>query len=91
VESGAHNGFKIGGDAWVWVDSEPWQLHRARIAGIARGISRDEGADKLLPYVAPTTDWIRLQRRFPVTLTLVDPPHDLILFMGADARVVIFP
>jgi multidrug efflux system membrane fusion protein len=83
--------FKIGGDAWVWLDSEPWRLHRARIAGIARGISRDAGADKLLPYVAPTTDWIRLQRRFPVTLTLVDPPRDLILFMGADARVIIFP
>lgn len=43
--------FKIGGDAWVWLDSEPWRLHRSRIAGIARGISRDPGADKLLPYV----------------------------------------
>jgi multidrug efflux system membrane fusion protein len=83
--------FRIGGDAWVWLDSEPWRLHRARIAGIARGISREAGADKLLPYVAPTTDWIRLQRRFPVTLTLVDPPRDLTLYMGADARVIIFP
>jgi len=45
----------------------------------------------LLPYVAPTTDWIRLQRRFPVTLTLVDRPSDNLLFMGADARVAIFP
>jgi membrane fusion protein, multidrug efflux system len=83
--------FTIGGEAWVWLDSEPWRLHRARIAGIARGISRDPEAEKLLPYVAPTTDWIRLQRRFPVTLTLIDPPADLNLFMGADARTVIFP
>jgi multidrug efflux system membrane fusion protein len=83
--------FTIGGEAWVWLDSQPWRLHRARIAGIARGISRDPDAEKLLPYVAPTTDWIRLQRRFPVTLTLVDPPPDLNLFMGADARTVIFP
>lgn len=81
--------FKIGGRAWVWLDSEPWRLRRALIRGVARGISRDVEADKLLPYVAPTTDWIRLQRRFPVTLTLVDPPTDL--YMGADARVVIFP
>jgi len=44
-----------------------------------------------LPYVAPTTDWIRLQRRFPVTLILVDPPTDLKLYMGADARTVLFP
>lgn len=83
--------FTIGGTAWVWLDSQPWRLHRARIAGIARGFSRDPGQDKLLPYVAPTTDWIRLQRRIPVTITLVDPPPDLKLYMGADARTVIFP
>lgn len=82
-------GFEIGRTAWVWLDSEPWHLHRARIDGIARGISRDADAAKLLPYVAPTTDWIRLQRRFPVTITLVDPPPDLNLYMGADARTVI--
>jgi len=84
-------GLSIGGTAWVWLDSQPWHLHRARIAGIARGISRDPEAEKLLPYVAPTTDWIRLQRRFPVTLVLEDAPPDLKLFMGADARTVIFP
>jgi membrane fusion protein, multidrug efflux system len=82
---------RIGGTAWVWLDSQPWRLHRARIAGIARGISRDPQAEKLLPYVAPTTDWIRLQRRFPVTLVLENPPPDLKLYMGADARTVIFP
>ena len=83
--------FKTGGTAWVWLDSHPWHLHRARIAGIGRGISREPEPAKLLPYIAPTTDWIRLQRRFPVTLTLVDPPADWKLYMGADARTVIFP
>jgi membrane fusion protein, multidrug efflux system len=83
--------FEVGGTAWVWLDSEPWHLHRARITGIARGISRDPGVDKLLPFVAPTTDWIRLQRRIPVTMVLVDPPPDFKLYMGADARAVIFP
>jgi multidrug efflux system membrane fusion protein len=83
--------FQDGGTAWVWLDSAPWRLHRARIAGVARGISREEGETKLLPYVAPTTDWIRLQRRFPVTIFLDDPPPGHELFMGADARVVIFP
>ncbi len=85
------SGFPQDGTAWVWLDTAPWRFYRARIAGIARGISRIEGDSKLLPYVAPTTDWIRLQRRFPVTLTLVDPPPGLTLYMGADARVVIFP
>jgi multidrug efflux system membrane fusion protein len=84
-------GFNVGDTAWVWLDSEPWHLHRARVDGVAQGISRDPSTGLLLPYVAPTTDWIRLQRRFPVTLTLIDPPPDLKLYMGADARVLILP
>ena len=76
--------------AWVWLDSQPWHFFRAEINSVARGISRETGENKLLPYVAPTTEWIRLQRRFPVTITLVDPPPDLKLYMGADARTVIF-
>lgn len=84
-------GFSPGDAAWVWLDSEPWHLHRATVAGVARAISRQPEPVKLLPYVAPTTDWIRLQRRFPVTLTLVDRPADGLLFMGADARVLVLP
>ena len=45
----------------------------------------------LLPYIAPTTDWIRLPRRFPVTVDLVNPPPGLTLYMGADARCIVFP
>jgi membrane fusion protein, multidrug efflux system len=85
------SGFVPGDTAWIWLDSHPWHLYRARIEGIARGISRNPEPEKLLAYVAPTTDWIRLQRRFPVTLTLVDPPADLKLYMGADSRVLILP
>ena len=35
--------FTIGSEAWVWLDSQPFVFHRARITGIARGISRDPG------------------------------------------------
>lgn len=84
-------GFEVGGTGWVWLDSHPWRFARARITGIARGISREAGQEKLLPYVAPTTEWIRLQRRLPVTLVLEEPPPGGKLYMGADARVVIFP
>jgi multidrug efflux system membrane fusion protein len=83
--------FKDGGEAWVWLDSSPWRFHKAKITGIARGFSRDPQAPMLLPYVAPTTDWIRLQRRIPVTIVLVEPPPGGVLYMGADARTVIFP
>jgi multidrug efflux system membrane fusion protein len=90
-KEGYIRGFSPGDTAWVSLDSRPLQPFKAKIAGIARGISRDPAPNKLLAYVAPTTDWIRLQRRFPVTLTLVDPPEDLKLYMGADARVLVLP
>ena len=83
--------FNVGDTAWVSLDSNPWKLHRAKVESIARGISREPGPERLLRYVAPTTDWIRLQRRFPVTLTLVDTPGNLKLYMGADARVLVLP
>jgi multidrug efflux system membrane fusion protein len=82
--------FEVGGTAWVWLDSSPWRFHRARITGVASGFSRDPHAPMLLPYVAPTTDWIRLQRRIPVTIVLDEPPPGGKLYMGADARTVIF-
>jgi membrane fusion protein, multidrug efflux system len=81
---------QVGHPAWVWLDTYPWQLHRAVIQGIARGISRAPAPNKLLPYVEPTTDWIRLERRFPVTLVLRDSSPDVTLHMGSDARTVIF-
>jgi membrane fusion protein, multidrug efflux system len=83
--------FAVGDAAWVSLDSNPWHLRRAKVVSIARGVSREPAPNRLLNYVAPTTDWIRLQRRFPVTLTLVDPPADLKLYMGADARVLVLP
>jgi multidrug resistance efflux pump len=81
---------KIGHTAWVWLDAYPWHIHRAAIQGIARAISREQTERKLLPYVAPTTDWIRLERRFPVTLVLQDQSPDITLHMGSDARTIIF-
>ena len=81
---------QVGHTAWVWLDTYPWHVHRARIQGIARGISRVSTESKFLPYVEPTTDWIRLERRFPVTLVLEDPSPDIVLHMGADARTIIF-
>src|SRR5215472_12573859 len=81
---------KVGHTAWVWLDAYPWHLHRATIQGIARGISRQQSERKLLPYVAPTTDWIRLERRFPVTLVLQEQNPDIVLHMGSDARTLLF-
>jgi multidrug efflux system membrane fusion protein len=81
--------FRVGQRGWVWLDAYPWHLRRAVIQGIARGISRRQTPGALLPYVEPTTDWIRLERRFPVTLVLHDLPPAVVLQMGADARALI--
>jgi multidrug efflux system membrane fusion protein len=81
--------FRPGHIAWIWLDSRPWHLYRARIQGLAHGISREPGTEALMPYVSPTVDWIRLQRRIPVRLTLLDSPGADQLFMGADARVLV--
>jgi len=82
---------KPGMRAWVWLDSHPWRLFPARVKSVGRGIAREQSADRLLPYVAPTTDWIRLKRRLPVTLELDPAPEGVGMFMGADARVLLFP
>jgi multidrug efflux system membrane fusion protein len=78
-----------GHQAWVWLDTRPWHLYRARIQGIARGISRQRNDSALVPYVSPTVDWIRLQRRIPVRMVLLDADASA-LFMGSDARTVVF-
>jgi membrane fusion protein, multidrug efflux system len=72
---------------WVWLDTHPWRLYRGHVQSVARGIARNETPEQLLPYVAPTTDWVRLRRRFPVTITLDPPAPRDVLYMGADARV----
>lgn len=75
---------------WVWLDAFPGRWYRARIQGMSHAISREEGAPGLVPYVAPTVNWIRLTRRIPVRIELDDPPPNMHLFMGSDARTIVF-
>jgi multidrug efflux system membrane fusion protein len=75
---------------WVWLDSDPWHFHAGHVQGVGRAIARSETPMGLLPYVAPTTDWIRLRRRFQVTILLDPPVPEAGLFSGADARVFFF-
>ncbi|GAB0118271.1 biotin/lipoyl-binding protein [Acidisoma sp. 7E03] len=82
---------KPGRIGWVWLDTHPFHLYRARIQGIAGGIDRAKSVrGGLLPYVDPTTDWIRLQARFPVRFQLLDLPPEAERFMGSDARTIVF-
>jgi membrane fusion protein, multidrug efflux system len=82
--------FKPGKTAWVWLDAFPGHWYRAKIQGMSHAIGRGETAPGLVPYVAPTVDWIRLTRRIPVRIQIEDPPAKMNLFMGSDARVFVF-
>lgn len=73
----------------VYLDGHPWRIFKGTVHGIGRGISRHEVPGKILPYVEPTTNWIRLARRFPVEIFLDNPPNDLRLLHGADARTLV--
>lgn len=75
-----------GHTVWVWLDAEPWHLYRGHVEGIAHAISRQEKHGKLVPYVSPTVNWIRLSRRIPVRIVLDHPPKEL--YSGSDARVI---
>lgn len=82
---------KTGRMGWVWLDTHPFRFYRARIAGIAAAVNRHKAQPTgLLPYVDPAIDWIRLQARFPVRFHLLHPPPESELFMGSDARVIVF-
>jgi membrane fusion protein, multidrug efflux system len=78
-----------GKTVWIWLDSHPWRIFRGRVESVARGVARNDTPNLLLPYVAPTTSWIRLLRRLPVTIVFDPPVPQSDLYMGTDARVLI--
>jgi membrane fusion protein, multidrug efflux system len=76
--------------AWVTLGAQPWVLHLGRVTSVAPAIARSPIAPQVLPYVAPTTDWIRLPRRFPVEVELDHWPTAVPTSAGADGRVLIW-
>ncbi|MFD2031926.1 HlyD family secretion protein [Ancylobacter dichloromethanicus] len=81
---------RVGQRVLLTLGSEPWVLHYGHVSGIAAGVARSPDNPRVMPYVEPTTDWVRLPRRFPVEVTLDNWPEGLGLFNGADARVLIW-
>jgi len=82
---------KPGQKVWIFLSSDPWHLHHGLVLNFGRAVARDATApDAALPYVSPTTDWIRYPYRFPITIALTDVKADSPIAMGADARVIIW-
>ncbi len=61
------------------------------VESIGYGIMPQTGnREGLLPSVEPTLAWVRLAQRFPVRITLDDPPENHpLLRVGATATVII--
>ncbi len=83
-------GLEPGQTVWFNLGSEPWVWHRGKVRSLAAGVSRSPDQVKVLPYVDPITDWIRLPRRFPVEIDLMGLQHERRLYQGADASVLVF-
>src|SRR5262249_46856662 len=81
---------RVGQRAWVTLSAQPWVIREGKVSGISAGVARSQDNPGIVPYVAPTTDWVRLPRRFPVEITLDAWPESEPHFVGSDARVLIW-
>jgi membrane fusion protein, multidrug efflux system len=73
---------------WVTTDLYPLRLLSGTVMNTTNAVNRTPTTDKILPYIKPTIDWVRLQYRFTVRIKLDKIPKDMHLRMGADARVL---
>ena len=81
---------KPGQKVWITTEMYPFTIFEGEVVNIGRAISRSPVKEKIIPYVQPTTDWIRLQRRFQVRIKFNNIPKGVRFHMGADARTFIF-
>jgi multidrug efflux system membrane fusion protein len=81
---------KEGQKVWVLTDLYPLTIFEGEIQNFDRAISRTDDNNTILPYISPTTDWIRLSRRFQVRIKFTKKTDDVKFYMGADARTLIF-
>ncbi|HEX2525732.1 MAG TPA: biotin/lipoyl-binding protein [Geminicoccus sp.] len=79
-----------GQPVYLRLAADPWTLHRGSVRTVARAVARAAELPGVVPFVPYATEWIRLQRRFPVEIDLGDLPKRRRLFAGADVSVLIF-
>ena len=80
-----------GQHVWVLLSSHPWHIYHGTIVSFGRAVARDATPNNAaLPYISPTTDWIRYPYRFPITIDVKNVDSDTPIAMGADARTIIW-
>lgn len=81
---------KPGQKVYIYTGLYPFRIFNGVVKCIARGTSRNKYNEKVLPYIEPTTDWIRLQRRFSVIVNFDKKiPDDVLFCEGANAKCFI--
>ena len=74
----------------VYIASIPWSLHVGTIESIGVGVARSKDQDNAaMPYVKPTTSWIRYAYRIPVRIRIDNPPAQL--YVGTNAKILVIP
>jgi len=81
---------KPGQKVWLYSDLYPFRLFYGTVESITNAVNRTDVHEKVLPYIKPTIDWVRLQYRFTVIIKIDELPKDMHLRMGADARVLVW-
>ncbi|WP_158969326.1 multidrug transporter subunit MdtN [Chachezhania sediminis] len=79
-----------GNCATVFVLSDRRRLIRGKVESIGWGVSSKDliNLPMALPIVPKSLEWVRVQQRFPVRVSLIDPPADL-MRVGASAVVTV--
>ena len=82
---------KPGQTVWVELSSNPWHIYKGVVKSFGRAVARNQTTSSAaLPYIAPTTDWIRYPYRFPITIDIPDINPDIPIAMGSDAKTLIW-
>ena len=83
-------GITPGKKVLLYIASIPWWLHIGTIESIGVGVARSKDQDNAaMPYVKPTTSWIRYAYRVPVRIRLDNPPPQL--YVGTNAKILVIP
>ena len=79
----------IGAAADVYAMTDRNRVIHGEVESIGSGVRSDEKLELLgLPMLTRSLNWVRVAKRYPVTVKLINPPQDL-MRLGASAVVVL--
>lgn len=92
-KEGALRHIKIGDKVSIYLKMYGSHKFTGTVTDIGYGVNRRQASSTVmpssLPYLEQTEDWIQLQQRFPVTITLDPAPANMPYRIGGSARVFV--